>query len=152
MTGLSAFKPKTENVEFSGGKFAVRGLALEDISVLMQSHYDSMSALFDQYVGEAALRKVDQDTGGHLDLGNVQGVALEALKIAPALLGDTIARAADEHENPHYARLLPIGVQIDAIGKIVNLTLEAEGGMEKLVGTISNLAASLSTAVGSRSR
>lgn len=46
-----------------------------------------------------------------------------------------IARAADETERPEMARTLPTGVQIDAIQKVITLTLEAEGGLEKLIET-----------------
>lgn len=152
MTGLTAFTPMTEEVIIPGGKFAVRGLALEDFTVLIRTHYLPMVALFEKYVGEASLERLDRDSELGLNLGDMKSVVLEALDTAPALIGDVIARAADETENPHIARLLPMGAQIDAIGKIVKLTLEAEGGMEKMMGTINMLTASLSTAVKSRSR
>jgi len=150
--GLSGFKPKTEMVKFPGGEFAVRGLAAEDFTVLIRDHHKPMEALFDQYVSEAALQKVDIDTtGGLLKLGDMRGVILSSLEAAPAFIGDVIARAADETENPHIARLLPMGVQNDAIGKIVTLTLEAEGGLEKLMETVTELATGRVSAVASRS-
>ncbi|AWY08926.1 tail protein [Ruegeria phage vB_RpoS-V18] len=149
--GLSGYTPKTEMVEYPGGSFAVRGLSLEDFTVLLRAHHKPMADLFDRYVSEAALESVDANTGGALHLGDMKAVVLEAFELAPALVGDAIARAADETENPHIARLLPIGVQIDAITKIVRLTLEAEGGVEKLAETVSTLAASLSTVAASRS-
>lgn len=152
MTGLSAFTPQTKKVEFPGGHVAVRGLALEDFTILIREHYLPMVALFERYVGEASLARIDNETGGGLGLADMKGVVMDALDTAPALIGDVIARAADEHENPHMARLLPMAVQIDAIGKIVALTLEAEGGMEKLMGTVNNLLASLSVATANRSR
>ncbi len=152
MTGLTAFTPKTDTVQIPDGEFAVRGLALEDFTILLRSHYEPMAALFEQYVNEAALEKVDADvSGGVLNLGDMKGVALKGLEMAPALIGDVIARAADETDNPHVARLLPVGTQIEAIGKIVTLTLEAEGGLEKLVETITQLAATLATATVDRS-
>ncbi|MFU1607320.1 hypothetical protein ACM25O_13125 [Sulfitobacter pontiacus] len=152
MTGLSAFNPAIQQVAFPGGSFTVRGLALEDFTVLLRNHYEPMLVLFERYVGEAGLERLDRESDLGLNLGDMRSVVMEALDTAPALLGDVIARASDETENPHIARLLPMGVQIDAIGKIVTLTLEAEGGMEKLMGTINMLTASLSTAVKSRSR
>lgn len=152
MTGLTAFVPEIENVEIPGGVFTVRGLAPEDFAVLLRAHHKPMSLLFDRYVNEAALEKVDGDTtGGLLNLGDMKDVVLEAAELAPALMGDVIARAADEHENPHMARLLPFGVQIDALGKILDLTLRAEGGMEKLVETVSAIATSLASAVANPS-
>lgn len=143
--GLSAFTPKTEKVEFPGGDFAVRGLSLEDFTVLLRSYYDPAKAIFDRYVTEATIEALDEvDNGGDsLGLGDVKGVVLEALETAPGLIGDLIARAADETDNPLIARTLPMGVQIDAIEKIVRLTLEAEGGMEKLVEAVVKLGGSL---------
>ena len=146
------FTPDTKTVEYPGGEFAVRGLSLEDFTVLIREHYQPMAALFDRYVAEAVLEKADADSGGTLGLGDMQNVVLEALEVAPALIGDVIARGADETENPAVCRLLPAGVQIDAIGKIVTLTLAAEGGMEKLVETVSRLTTTLATVVESRSR
>lgn len=150
--GLSGYTPKTEKVEFPGGEFAVRGLAPEDFTILLREHYAPMAALFDRYIGEAALEKVSADvTGGRLKLGDMRDVVLAAFDQAPALMGDVIARAADETENPKLARTLPSGVQIDAIGKIVTLTLEAEGGLEKLMETVSMVAANLVSVVANRS-
>ncbi len=151
---LTAFEPKTEIVELpGGGSFAVRGLSLEDFTVLLRAHYEPISTLFDRYVAESAAEAVDQkETGGVMGLGDVRGVVLEALEHAPGLIGDVIARAAGETENPHRARLLPMGVQIDAIEKVIRLTLEAEGGLEKLVETVSRLAGSLTELTANRSR
>jgi hypothetical protein len=150
--GFKGFTPKTQSVQFPGGEFAVRGLAPEDFSVLLRDHYDTMAALFEQYVSEAALVKMDVETsGGRLRLGDMRSVVMGALDQAPALMGDTIARAADETENPKSARTLPMGVQLDALGKIVTLTLEAEGGVEKLTETISMLATNMASVVANRS-
>ncbi len=151
---LTAFEPKTEIVELpGGGSFAVRGLSLEDFTVLLRAHYEPISTLFDRYVAESAAEAVDQkETGGVMGLGDVRGVVLEALEHAPGLIGDVIARAAGETENPHRARLLPMGVQIDAIEKVIRLTLDAEGGLEKLVETVSRLAGSLTELTANRSR
>lgn len=152
--GLTAFTPKTETVDLpDGGKFAVRGLSLEDFTVLLRSHYKAVKSIFDRYVTEAAIEAMDQAENGDQPLGlsDLHGVVLEALEAAPGLVGDVIARGADETDNPHVARLLPLGVQIDAVEKIVRLTLEAEGGVEKLVESVSRLAGSLTELTASRS-
>lgn len=151
--GLSAFTPKTEKVLLPDGEFVVRGLSLEDITVLLRHHYEPIRSLFDKYVAEAAATAVDQAVAdGEMGLGSIPDVVLEGLEKAPGLIGDVIARAADETENPHLARLLPVGVQIDAIEKVIRLTLEAEGGMEKLVETVSRLAATLTDVAAKPSR
>ncbi|MEP2533551.1 hypothetical protein [Shimia sp.] len=151
--GLGAFTPKTEKVEIPGGEFTVRGLSLEDFTVLLREHYQPAKAIFDRYVTEGTIDALDQAANGDSPLGlsRVHDVLLEAIEAAPALIGDAIARAADETDNPHLARLLPAGVQIEAIQKIVTLTLEAEGGLEKLVETVIKLAGSLTDLTASRS-
>lgn len=152
MAGLGKFKPTSHEIEVPGGSFTVRALAFEDFTILIQTHYAPMAALFDRYIGEASLVAMDKATGGALDLVDMRSVVLEALETAPALLGDLIARASDEPDLAYLARTLPLGVQIEAVGRIVALTLEAEGGMEKLMGTINMLTATLSSAVTNRSR
>lgn len=150
--GLKAFTPKTEKVAFPGGDFAVRGLSLEDFTVLVRNHFEPMSALFEKYVDQAAIaRATAQVTKEGMELGDIRTVVLEGLQMAPSLIGDVIARAADETENPQLARLLPMGTQIDAVEKIVRLTLEAEGGLEKLVETVLKVSGSLTELSASRS-
>jgi len=149
---LKSFKPATQDVAIPGGSFAVRGLALEDFTILLRQYYEPMSALFDQYLSEAALAKMDKDTDNALGLADMQSVVMNALVVAPGLIGDTIARAADMDGDTHTPRLLPLGIQIEAITKIVTLTLEAEGGVEKMIETVSTLATSLSTVVANRAR
>lgn len=149
---LNGFTPRTETVEFPGGEFAVRGLSLEDLTVLTRSYFDPLNSLFDKYVAEAAAAAIDQKVAdGKMGLGDIKSVALEALEVAPGMLGDAIARAAGEPENAALARLLPIGVQLDAVEKIVRLTLEAEGGLGKLMERIQTLWTALTGAAANPS-
>lgn len=150
--GLKDFTPATETVAYPDGNFAVRGLSLEDLTVLVRAHYKPLSELFDRYVGEAAAAAADEVSGGQLKLGDVSDVVLEVLETAPGLLADVISRAAGEPDQAHMARMLPTSTQIDAIEKVIRLTLEAEGGLEKLVGTVSKLGSSLSILAADRSR
>jgi len=151
--GFGTFTPKTDTVELpDGGNFAVRGLSLGDFTVLLRSHYEPAKAMFDRYVAEAGVEAAGRAfPDADLGIGRVDDVVMEALEIAPGLIGDVIARAADETEHPETARLLPMGVQIDAITKIVHLTLEAEGGLEKLLESVTRLAGSLTDLTAARS-
>lgn len=152
MTGLAGYTPKTEKVEYPGGDFTVRGLSPDDFVSLMAEHNEIMSALFDKFINESAIQKAGLElTGGKLKLADMQNVVQEAVKAAPPLMADIIAHGAGEPSLAPTARLLPTGSQIDALTKIANLTLEAEGGMEKLVETVSTLAASLASVVANRS-
>jgi hypothetical protein len=148
---LPAYTPATESVTLPDGvSFDVRGLCLEDFAVLLRSHYRIMSDLFDKYVGEAALHEI-KEVHEVLGSSDFTGIVFEVLETAPALIGDMIARAADETENPQQARMLPAGVQVDAVVKVVVLTLQAEGGWGKLMETIGTLRGSLAKLTGDRS-
>ena len=95
-----------------------------------------------QFVGKA--------TGTSLDTSALKDVILDGIEKAPAIFAEVIARAADEPDLAPQARLLPLGVQVEAIGEIVRLTLKAEGGVEKFSETVTKLARSLSGLVGGR--
>jgi hypothetical protein len=152
--GLRDFAPATETIQLPGGDtFVVRGLALEDITVLLRSHYDTAAKLFDKYVNaaatdaaNAALPEADFGSGG------MRSVALEALQEAPTLIADVIAQAADEPELAPLVKRLPLGTQIEAAEAVIRLTLEAEGGLEKLIETVNKLTSSLAGLGDDRSR
>lgn len=142
--GLKSFTPATEEVGLpDGDTFAVRGLSLEDIAILLREHYEPIKALFDEYVGEASVQGVSVATGELADIDDLEEVMLNSLQIAPALMADVIARAADEPKLVSVIRRLPAGTQIEALEKILKLTLSAEGGLEKLAETVTRLTGSL---------
>lgn len=146
------YTPATQSVQYPGGEFAVRGLSPEDIGVLLAAHYEALANLFDTYVTESAIQSLGNDVSrGQLNLGNVGEVIGRVMATAPTLIADVIARAAGE-EDSRVVRLLPLTVQIDAVEKIIRLTLEAEGGLEKLVETVTRIAGVLALASADRSR
>lgn len=152
--GLRDFTPKTETVSLPGDdSFVVRGLALEDITVLVGAYYDTAAKLFDKYVSEAAVDTANAALpSANFGEGNMRGVVRDALKEAPAMLAEVIARAAGEPDLAPQVRLLPLGTQVAATEAIIRLTLEAEGGMEKLVETINKVSSSLAGLGEDRSR
>lgn len=132
---LTDFTPITDEVKVSDGvSFAVRGLSFDDISTLVQSHYDPLSRLFDEYIAEGIAAAVIETENDELSQ-----VVLGVMKQAPGLIADVIALAADERDEVDRIKRLTIGVQIDAIQKTLVLTLQAEGGLGKLVETITGL-------------
>lgn len=143
---LRGFKPLTETVALPDGEtFSVRGLSLEDISILLRHHYEPIRVLFDRYVGAASAEAVTQTLGAE-DVGpGLEDVFRDALSMAPGLLADAIALGADEPDLADAARKLPVGVQIDAVEKVITLTLKAEGGVEKLTETVTRLANGLTS-------
>ena len=150
---LRGYVPETASVYLpDGNSFAVRGLSLEDISILLRTHYAPIKMLFDKYAGQSALLGVAQAaTEEPVGLGSLEAVALEMIQVAPGLLADAIALAADEPGEAATVRKLPASNQVDAAEKIILLTLKAEGGLEKLVETVSRLTASVTDLAVSRS-
>ena len=150
--GLSAFTPATETVAFPGGEVAVRGLCLDDLTVLVRRHYDTVSGLFDRYVRDGASSAVDAAIEQReIDAAQLRGLAFEVMDEAPEMIADVIALAAGEPGARENAKTLPVGTQLDLIERVIRLTLEAEGGPEKLVETVSRLAESLAALTASRS-
>lgn len=138
---LADFTPATDEVKVSDSvSFAVRGLSFDDIATLVRSHYEPLSNLFDEYIAEGVAAAVTESEGEELSQA-VMGV----MKQAPGLIADVIALAADEPDLIDKIKKLPIGVQIDAIQKTLTLTLQAEGGLGKLVETITGLVQGLSS-------
>lgn len=151
--GIGDFAPQTETIEFPGGSFAVRGLALQDITVLLRAHYATASALFDKYVGESALAAASLEVpGAGLDMGDPKSVVLEALEVAPGMIADVVALAADEPGSAPLVRKMPVVVQVTAIEAVIRLTMEAEGGMEKFIETVTKITGSLASVPVGRSR
>ena len=152
--GLKGFNPASAEIAIpNGGTLTVRGLALEDLAVLVRKFYDPLNTLFDKYIGEASAFQVDQKfTKGELGLGDFKGIVLDALEKAPALITEALALATDDFENVALYRLLPVGTRIEAIERVVTLTLEAEGGLEKLMETVSKVTTRVTDLVGNRSR
>lgn len=150
--GLRDYAPAVETIDLpNGDSFVVRGLSLNDITALVRDHYDMAAALFDKYVAAASSEAVDTAIGIK-DGNHVRDAVLDALKAAPGLLSDTIAHAADEPDMAGNVARLPLGVQIEAVEAVIRLTLEAEGGLEKLIGTVEKLAGSVAGLTVDRSR
>lgn len=112
----------------------------------MREHYTPISALFDKYIVREyalqALRESEELDAG-LDLEISTEVLLAVLEQAPLLVAAVIARAADEPDQAHLVKTFNVGCQLDAVVKVVTLTLEAEGGTKKLVGAVMMLVKSM---------
>lgn len=143
--GIKDYAPATEVIGLpNDDSFAVRGLALQDITILLRSHYDTAAALFDKYVGAASLSAADAVLPeANYGQGNLRLVVLDALQVAPEMIADVIAHASDDPSAAPHVKRLPLGVQVSALEAVIRLTLEAEGGMEKLLETVNKLTSSL---------
>jgi hypothetical protein len=127
---LADYSPQREEVAFTGGSFIVRGLSLDDISLLMQNHAQDLDKLIAIYSagikGDAAVAAFAQYT-----------IALA--KEAPGLVGNLIAIASDEPDVVDKARALSMPTQVAALKVIGRLTFAEAGGPKKLFESLSEL-------------
>lgn len=139
MTGIPYVAP-TETVALpDGSKFTVRGLSPEDVGVLVRNYYDALNDLFNTYVKTAAKASASNEAPKVAPPADIAPIVLNLSETAPRLVAHAIALAAEEPD-VDKAKQLGLGIQIDAITKVLRLTLEAEGGLEKLMESVSRLA------------
>jgi hypothetical protein len=120
MGQLETLEIPFETVTLGSQSFKVYGLALPHITHIVRQHREVVSRLYEEAIA------------GKLG-GNVEEIALSMLDDYTPLASLAIACGMDEPQNAHLAAKLPFSVQVDAIEKIIRLTLIAEGGLEKLM-------------------
>lgn len=124
---LSDIVIPTRTIEAGSASFEVRGLCYRDITDLMMSFKVELDELVTGYLDAA-----DQPEGEAPDLFD----PMELLNKSPRLFARLIALAADEPNQDEIAAKLSIGVQVEALAAIYELTVDQAGGLEKLVGTV----------------
>lgn len=125
---LSDFAINRDKVDFRGGSLELRGLALEDFSVLLRNHLPEMNALFDMY---------DNDETRETAISQAGAFALKIIKEAPDMVATMIVLAGDEPaELIDIARKLPLPVQVECVRKIIDLTFEESGGAKKFLDNL----------------
>lgn len=117
----------TDSFEVSGESTTLRGLGFADLVVLYSSNQKIAEDLFMSYTAATGF-------GSNLD---AEGrIIVDFLVSAPNIAAQIIAMASDEPEMVETAARLPMATQIEALEKIVRLTLATEGGLGKLVETV----------------
>lgn len=139
--GLKHLKLPEARVELADGEhFAVRGLSLNDIAVLVVEHGPKLGELYDQFVA----------LGGEPTTDALVAFAAPVLHTAPEIAAQLIAAAAGDAEDVDVAARLPFPVQLDALEKLVKLTFDAGGGAKKVMETVVRLAASTNSLLAVR--
>lgn len=110
----------SETVNFNGQSLEVYGLGLAHITRIIREHRSVCAELYTKAVqGELA--------------GSVEEIALSMMDDFAPLAAVAIACGMRSPKSAEKAAQLPLSVQADALEKIINLTLVAEGGLEKLM-------------------
>lgn len=136
---LVGYQPPTGTVQFKGGSFDVKGLSLEDVSVLVQTNMANMEhlwALLDNGIGD----------GSGI---NVERIAAEVVAHAPNFARTMIALAATDDADFEAkltgASRLTVAIQVEAVKMIGTLTFEEVGGVKKFIESLMFLRGGLST-------
>lgn len=137
---LRNFKPRTATMQAGDETVALRGLTVNDLSLLMESHASSLRAVWDHWNGAK-----DAPTDG----ARQDRMLVLLLREFPALSADVIAIAANEPDAGEQARRLPFPTQLDALVKIARLTFEEVGGLGNFLSSLTVAASGLGLAPSS---
>lgn len=127
---LADFRPTKVEIEHNGKPLvSVRGLCLDDISILVRAHLITLNK-----IAEQAKAGVQGGVFGVNDL-----FMLELIAKAPDAMWDIIALASDEPEYGDNARKMPASLQIKILTEVMRLTLEDIGGPKALIALVAGL-------------
>lgn len=129
----SYFKPNYMNITDDRGNYIckVRPINDVDFSLIFSRHEEAMDII---------LNAISNEHSG-IDI-NVDGIASIAIKSAPKLITDVICLSSDEEDWDKMSEsvsLMPIGLRLNIFSAIIRITLEAEGGLGKLLGLLKYL-------------
>jgi hypothetical protein len=125
---LKDFKIASDVVTFRGGSLELRGLSLNDFSVLMRGYLPELNNLFKLYEDEATRENA---------ISQSVKFATTLVQEAPQMVAQMIVLCGDEDQSllPVASRL-PITVQVECIHKIIELTFEEAGGAKKFLDSL----------------
>lgn len=127
---LADYEIRYEEVTFQGKVVdKVRGIALNDIASLIRDHLLELNRVFDMYEKE----------GGEVAVMQAAAFALKMVEEVPDLVDSIIIAATDAVDEPGLRsklKRLPIGLTIEVMRKIIEITVEDAGGAKKLLDNI----------------
>lgn len=127
---IADYKPETAEVKFKGGSLTVRGLALDDLAVLMGTHLSDLDVLVGMF---------QREVKAELAVPVMAQYAITLVKEAPGLVANLIALACDDGDNVDPYRKLSMPKQLECVEKIANLTFEEAGGPKKFFESLMRL-------------
>lgn len=105
--------PSAEIQVPGGGSFTVRGLSTVELEDLYRKNREAVIEIYDLYIGN------EQEPDWSL-------VISDALKLAPDMIAELIAIAADEPDEVESAKALPPGLLMKALERIGALTFSVD--------------------------
>lgn len=110
----------SEVLSFDGKRFKLYGLGLPEITFIARLHGDALGPIYQL----AQSGQLEADT---------TAIAMQLADDFGPILSTVIAVGMKRVEAIEIIQNLPFPVQIDALDKIIRLTLGNEGGVEKLM-------------------
>lgn len=112
------FTPLAVKVEFPGGDITVRGLGLEELTLIVREHGGPLGELFSSVAqGE-----------GQVSLTNIGAIVTSIMETAPGAVAVAICLAADlPLDQVPLVKQIPGPAQIDILTKISEMTFGSDG-------------------------
>lgn len=112
--------------------FEVRGVSLADVTILFRTYTEEMITLYQKFDEQRV-------PGTMVTSQFVEQLAMTALREVPELIFAVVAVAADEPDSVDIFKKLRTSVQVDAITKVVKLSITSEAELKKVMETATNL-------------
>lgn len=130
--GIRDYKPETVVVQTGNTSLTLRGVSLEDISVLMGNHLDDL---------DAVIAIFGKSVKSDIDVALATQYVVGLIREAPALCSSLIALADvdNEDDDAEPYRVLGLGHQLKCIEAIGQLTFKEAGGPKKLLESLTGL-------------
>ena len=144
--GLKQVLIPTYVVKAPGSDFAVRALTFAEISTIAKDFAPEAAMAFGKIVSRAKLRSAGSQ---QVTAEEVKDIIRGLLPAAPKLVGAVIALASDEYEPAcvEIASKLPVGIQVEAIEQIFQMTFSSDAELKKLVESITRMLGSITASV-----
>ncbi|WP_150523850.1 phage pre-tape measure protein [Roseibium sediminis] len=125
------YTPITERITFGGDNFIeLRGLNEQDLTSLFRAHQETVTDLFDRFVGRSPDTITEDD---------VDGLALKLAVAFPAIVNHVIAASADVPNQVDEVGKLPLDVKVASLEKIATLTFAMSGGAKNFVEMVTRM-------------
>jgi hypothetical protein len=134
---LSKFKPRSETILAGDDPVTIYGLTVSDVSTLVFAYGDQCKQAY--AIFQAASDAPDMTA-------RVNRTLIEVANLVPDFTAAVICLAAREPDAMDQAKSLPFTVQIDALVKIVELTLGSEGGLGNFLAVVQRAASMVTQA------
>lgn len=129
---LSTYRPRSEPILAGDETVMLYPLTVNDVSTLMLGYGDQCRQAYEMFKAAG---------GDAPDLtAQVNRTLIEVANLIPDLTATVIALSAREPDATEQAKSLPFTTQVDALVKVLDLTLGSEGGLGNFLAVVQRAA------------